>query len=271
MAQAIDEILKELDAGYNPSRDLINKRLAAVPGEAEAQIAGLDAKKTAAFDSITAGARNRGMGFSGIPLEEQAKYSATDYMPAVAGVRKSQNEVTNNLTDALNNINLDQRKTAYQIRDNQVAQDIAREQQAAQERAARAAAAASSGWMSGLMGGGADPGVSSQAPAQADPYAKVDRNGAANAIRALLNSGNVATISATVKAITDSANRGNLYDKYKLELLKAAQTPSNNSAFDPKYANLLKQAASYKPAAAKASNQIKLPMYSTSGFPVRMK
>ena len=52
MAQTIDEILKELDAGYNPSRDLINKRLAAVPGEAEAQIAGLDAKKTAAFDSL---------------------------------------------------------------------------------------------------------------------------------------------------------------------------------------------------------------------------
>ena len=80
-------------------------------------------------------------------------------MPAVASVRKSQNEVTNNLTDVLNNINLDQRKTAYQIRDNQVAQDIAREQQAAQERCQRAAAAASSGWMSGLMGGGADPGV----------------------------------------------------------------------------------------------------------------
>lgn len=271
MAQAIDEILKELDAGYNPSRDLINKRLAAVPGEAEAQIAGLDAKKTAAFDSITAGARNRGMGFSGIPLEEQAKYSATDYMPAVASVRKSQNEVTNNLTDALNNINLDQRKTAYQIRDNQVAQDIAREQQAAQERAARAAAAASSAWMSGLSGGDSGQSSQQQTPT-ADPYAKIDRNQAANSIRGMLNSGDVARINREIAAITKSANYGNVFDKYKLELLKAAQTPNNSGPYDPRYANIIKQAMAYKPPTSNAiAKQVKLPMYGTTGFPVRMK
>lgn len=139
MARDLNVILKELDAGYAPGRALINERLKALPGEAEAEIAGLKGQQTQAFDEILGGARSRGIGFSGIPIQEQAKYTAGTFLPAVARVRQSQNEVKNSLLGSLNDSSLDQRKTALGIRQNEQTLDEQRrqfnEQQAAQRRA----------------------------------------------------------------------------------------------------------------------------------------
>lgn len=152
MARALDDIIRELDAGYNPGRQLINERLAALPEQAEAEISGLNATKANAFDDITAGARQRGLGFAGIPLAEQAKYTASSFLPAVARVRQSQNDVRTSLLDSLNNANLDQRKTAMSIYQAELDRD---ERRAAEERAAAAARAASAGFDYGsLLGGG---------------------------------------------------------------------------------------------------------------------
>lgn len=164
MSQSIEDIIKELDAGYNPSRQLLQQKIDSLPGQADAQITGLNAQKDAAFNDILGGARDRGMGFAGIPLAEQAKYTATDFLPAVAKVRQSQNDSQTSLLGALNDLNIDQRKSAYSIKAGQDANDI----EAAKARAA--SAANGSGSLAGLFGGGggagAAPGVKSATASQ---------------------------------------------------------------------------------------------------------
>jgi hypothetical protein len=154
MAQDLNAIISELDAAYNPSRQTINDRINGLQGAESADIAGLEGQKVQAFDDITNGARSKGMGFSGIPIQEQAKYSASSFLPAVAKVKQSYNEGRNSLVDALNNMNIDQRKTAMSIRETQQNRDFEAQQAAlarqAQERAS-AAANASSGAMEKLF------------------------------------------------------------------------------------------------------------------------
>src|SRR5688572_31281615 len=89
LARTLDEILQEIDAGYNPQRQSIQTRLDALPAQADAEIAGLKATQEQAFGDILGGARDRGMGFSGVPLAEQSRYTASQFLPAVARVRQS--------------------------------------------------------------------------------------------------------------------------------------------------------------------------------------
>lgn len=164
MARDIADILKELDAGYDPGRKLIQAKLNEAPALFDAQNAGLKAQEQDYFDNtIMAGARNRGMGFSGIPEGERARYGASTYMPAVAKLKSSQNDYTFGMIDALNGINLDQRTKAQEIRQ----QELTREQQQAQwqaEMAAQERARASSGGGGGFSPSIGDLGIST-APA----------------------------------------------------------------------------------------------------------
>lgn len=145
MARELSQILSELDASYNPQRQTINDRLSLLPEQADAEIKGLESQKTQAFDDILAGARNRGMGFSGIPLAEEAKYVSSSFLPAVARVKQSQNETKLSLIDALNNINLSQNQYAQSVRQQELDRDEQirqfNEQLAAQKAAAAAAIA----------------------------------------------------------------------------------------------------------------------------------
>lgn len=134
--------MKELDASYNPARDLINQQLTALPAQSDAQIAGLKATQDQAFNDITSGARDRGIGFSGIPLGEQAKYTASTFLPAVANVQATQNTNKNTLLSALNSIGMDQQKTALGLQQQQVQNDLAQRAADAQARAAAASNAA---------------------------------------------------------------------------------------------------------------------------------
>lgn len=159
--------MKEIGSTYAADRNLLNSQLKALPSQAEAQIKGLDAKLAVANDNILQGARGRGLGFSGIPIAEQAQYAATEYAPAVAGVRKSQNDQRSSILSSLNGLARDQRSQAESIFqadrqfseqkrqfDLQMAEQ--RAQRAAQERAARAAAyqASAGDYLGALMGGG---------------------------------------------------------------------------------------------------------------------
>lgn len=135
LARGISDILAELDASYSPQKQAIQQRLDALPAQADAEIAGLQGQQTQAFDDILAGARQRGLGFSGIPLGEQAKYTSNQFLPAVARVRQSQNDVRGGLFDALNNVNLDQRKTAMGVYQQELDRDEASRQANAQRSA----------------------------------------------------------------------------------------------------------------------------------------
>lgn len=258
MAQAIDDILKELDAGYNPQRQAINDQIAQLQPQADQQIQGLKAQQSNAFNDITNGARDRGMGFSGIPIDEQAKYTAGTFLPAVANVQQSVNTTKNSLLDSLNNVNLDQRKTAYGIQNNQ--QTL--EQQAAQAAQARAdalaaqkAANAGASGLAGLFGNTAQPKAAPAASYQqrADKgYNFQDHNGKA------ISAAQYAQLTGTSlrQLLSQMAQGGDAGAKTALNYVgddygvNAAKLGNNQQAINI-VNSILSGINQYKPAAAK--------------------
>jgi hypothetical protein len=134
MARSLDQIYAALGSVYDPQVSSIQKRQDAIPNDEQAQEQGLSAQQNAAFDQITDKARSRGLGFSGIPLSEQAQYNATDYMPALANLKKSARDQVTSLEDAILGIN-ERRQTAAQgISDNEQNRDLQRAQMDEQKR-----------------------------------------------------------------------------------------------------------------------------------------
>ena len=166
----------------------------ALPGQADAEISGLDAKLQGANANILAGARRRGLGFSGIPVAEQAQYAASEYAPAVARAREGARTQAMSLQEALLGLGREQRTQAEGIFNSEQQRDLAerqlaeqvrqfnenlalqREQMAAQERASRASAGG--GVSFGGGGGGGGGSQPSQAAGKAPSYGfKNGKNG----------------------------------------------------------------------------------------------
>lgn len=154
--------MASLNPGYDPSRQLIQQQQAALPAQFDAQQQGLKAQADQANQDILSSAQNRGLGFSGIPVAEQAKYNATTFMPAVANLKGKMIDSQTNLADQLNTLNRNQLTQAQGILSNQQALDekqrefdqnlaFQREQLAAQ----KAQAAAALGALGGGGGGSA--------------------------------------------------------------------------------------------------------------------
>lgn len=212
MARSLDQIIQELDAGYSPGRRLINERIAALPAQADAEISGLKAQEQDYFDNtIMSGARARGLGFSGIPEGERARYGATQFLPAIARVRGAQNEARTSLLGALNDVNLDQRKTAMSVYQT----ELDREEAARQAAASRAAA--SKAFSLPGFGGGTSAG------AQAPDQLSVVKQKAMADVQAMLGRRDTRSFYEELMAIQKSAGYGNQYDQAKLELLAATQ------------------------------------------------
>lgn len=145
--RSLDAIVAELNSTYNPQIQSIQARKAELPGQIQAEEQGLAAQQESAFGDILSGARSRGLGFSGIPLGEQAKYTATQYMPALAKLRMSGREQARSLDDAINQIREKQTLTAQDIRQKEMdrwqnQQQFDRELAARRESEARAAGGA---------------------------------------------------------------------------------------------------------------------------------
>lgn len=115
MARTFDEVLAEVTAKSDPQRKIVLDQVAALPAQQAADEAALAAKKDQAFDDILAGARRRGLGFSGIPLGEQAKYTATDYAPALANLKSTYTQRRGTLESALADIGRSDYLTAQDI------------------------------------------------------------------------------------------------------------------------------------------------------------
>ena len=135
MARALEAILKELDSVYSPQRDVYNQQIKALPGQQNAELAGLESAKEDSFGQIVQGANRRGVAFGGIPLEEQSKYLGSSYLPAVANLKNRFQQNKFNLQDALAQIFQTQRQDAYSIYDQELARD-----EAARARASSASA-----------------------------------------------------------------------------------------------------------------------------------
>lgn len=148
-----DQIYSELGNVYDPSANLYQQQIDAIPTQTAAAVSQADAKKDLAYEQITNSARQRGMGFSGIPLAEQAKYNATEYAPAIANLKSNAEANRVSLLEAMNSLNRDRRTQAQSIYDNNMSRDLAERQfqesirqfneQLAAQRAANAAANAS--------------------------------------------------------------------------------------------------------------------------------
>jgi hypothetical protein len=154
MARTLDQILAELAPAYDPQVANIQKRQQGLPGQIQAEEQGLQAKQTDAFDQILGGARRRGLGFSGIPLGEQAKYTATEFLPAMARLRQSGREQAMSLEDAILGIRERQRGQAQNIyqteQDRAFQREMMERQMAEQRRAAAAQARATMGALGGF-------------------------------------------------------------------------------------------------------------------------
>jgi ribosomal protein L16 Arg81 hydroxylase len=238
MARSFDQVLADVTARSDPQRQTVLSQIADLPNQQAAQTSAIGAQKDQAYSDITDDARRRGLGFSGIPLGEQAKYAATTYAPALANLASSFNNQKGTLESALSQIGQNDYSTANDIfnqernfeeQQRQFNENLAfQKQQAAQQAAA---ARASNAALSSLYGGG------TQQQAPTDPYASVNKQNAANAIVGLLKTNNAATVAKTIAAIGSSARNGNLYDQYKLALLRQYQASSP-------YAKLINSATS---------------------------
>ena len=117
--QSVEQIVADLNPAYSGSIDVLNKRRAALPGQFQAQRSGLEAEKVVGFNQINNQATGRGMSFSGIPLDEQANYLSTKYLPGLQQLALQENEQNLALDEALAGINKERRLKAMDIRSNQ--------------------------------------------------------------------------------------------------------------------------------------------------------
>lgn len=103
--RTLDQILGELNTVYEPQINSLRKQQSMIPQSIASETQGLQAKQGEAFDSILGGARQRGLGFSGIPLQEQAKYTSTEFLPALARLQQGGRQQAMSLEDAILGIN----------------------------------------------------------------------------------------------------------------------------------------------------------------------
>lgn len=132
--QSYDDIYGGLASQYDPQSSLVNTQLADLPRQQAAQQASLDQAKVNAFKDITNQSNSRGVLFSGVPIDQQATYTGTKYLPAVANMTTAFNNQKTGLLGSLNTINANRMTTARGIQSQQQANLTA--YQKAQEDAA---------------------------------------------------------------------------------------------------------------------------------------
>lgn len=102
--RSVEQIQRELAKTDAPAESLLKKQIAAIPGSLKAEEDGLRAKQAEAFNKILGGAKSRGLKFSGIPLAEQARFTSTEFLPAMARLRQSGQDQRFTLQGALADI-----------------------------------------------------------------------------------------------------------------------------------------------------------------------
>ena len=243
--KTLSQINQELGSIYDPYAKNIQAKQALIPEQIKSEEAGLGAKQTQAYDEILGGARRRGLGFAGIPLGEQAKYNATEYMPALARLRQSGREQSMSLEEALLNLSRDRATQARGIFDADRNYDLANRQfsesqrqfneqmrESARARAASAASAAQgSSWMSAL--GGGSSGQQAKAPGANDKAAESAWHNILNVFGGQqgFSQADPNSLRSDYLATARSAQRGNKQDLIKLQLYRQARPDLFKAAY----------------------------------------
>jgi len=97
---------------YQPQTDVINSQIADLPNQEAATLSSLDQAKANAFRDITNSSNSRGVLFSGVPIDQQAQYVGTKYLPAVAAAKTATTNAKTSLLGKINDINLQRSQDA---------------------------------------------------------------------------------------------------------------------------------------------------------------
>jgi len=117
--QTLDEIMASLQPGYAEQQGIIGKQIANTDATNKAQKLALDAAKTQGFNQINTQATGKGNTFSGIPVDEQANYLSTTYLPGVQKADADTNAAKLTLAGQAAELNTNQRTTALGVQENQ--------------------------------------------------------------------------------------------------------------------------------------------------------
>lgn len=146
--QDLNQIIADLNPAYAGQEGLINQQKSGLGIKYDSQRSALGAEKTQGFNQINNQATGRGLSFSGIPLDEQATYLSTKYLPGMQNLAQQQNQEDMSLQQQLAAIDSDRRLKAMDIRQGQqsslekfLADERTRQFQAEQSRLDRAAQA----------------------------------------------------------------------------------------------------------------------------------
>lgn len=176
--RSLDQVIASLGSIYDPQIQSVQHQQADLPNQVAAEEQGLQAKQQTAFGDILNGARSRGVGvaFGGIPLSDQARYTADTYMPALANLHTAQKQQQQSLSDAINAINerrATQGQGIYEGERNFAEQQRQFNENLALERskAAQAASASASPTFGGLF----DPNVTGPKSASASAVQRGDK------------------------------------------------------------------------------------------------
>jgi hypothetical protein len=128
MEPRLQEIYNQLESIYQPQRTALQQQQPLFEQQAAANRAALEQARVNAFRDITQTAGQRGMLFSGFTPEEQARYTGTKYLPALAGVEQTLQQRKLSLEQQLNQLQSQQRQSAQDILSKQMAAEEAARQ-----------------------------------------------------------------------------------------------------------------------------------------------
>lgn len=129
--QSLDQIIADLNPAYAQRENLLNTQRSGLGIKYDSQRSALGAEKVQGFNQINNQATGRGLSFSGIPLDEQATYLSTKYLPGMQQLASQQNQEDMQLQTALAGIDSDRRLRAMDTRS---AQQSSLEKYLAEER-----------------------------------------------------------------------------------------------------------------------------------------
>ena len=222
------QITKTLNKSIAPRKKNIRGMIGRAGERYVAEQQGLEAKQQQQFGQITEGANNRGLLFSGIPLAEQADYTATEFLPALAGLTNQKEDRISSLQDQILSLDQDVLQRALGIRQQELdryntaleaqkqRQFLARQAALDRAEAAKARAASGGGGFTGFnpvstptsnnkkTGGGGGASATIQQSAYNDVANRTAYGASDHSIRSDYN------------ATRASAQRGNQRDKLKL-------------------------------------------------------
>ena len=117
--QSLDQIIAGLNQAYQPQVDILNTERGGLGAKYDSQRTALDAQKVHGFNTINDNANAKGLAFSGIPMNEQANYLSTQYLPGMQKLTTQQNEDDLALQKSLASINSEKVLKATDIRQQQ--------------------------------------------------------------------------------------------------------------------------------------------------------